>query len=185
MENANHDLPIRNGQGLVMFTVGYWRGDTPDPGFRLAWMPLQPGGPRLHDTLYYTGKQGQERWSKNANEAATFFPHSKYYTSVSGAWLEGPKCWILLYSDATDSAEIKDFKGYLKARNGTQLWDLSEPIPLFDPENNGALGEYIHWSNKDNIHLDVPPLPMDPNRSGQREDKLGGHLQYLRQFQDR
>jgi len=175
VDNANNDLPEREGKGVVMFTVGYWRGHIADPGFRLAWMPLKSGGPRLQDTLYYTGKPGRERWSDNADEVATLFPHSKFYTSLSAAWLDGPRCWILLYSDATpDSGNIEDFKGPVMARISTQLWDWSEPIEIFRPVDGRDYGSYMHWPGRDPINLDVPPLPpWDPDRPGQREDKPG------------
>ncbi len=196
VRNAEHDLPEKEGSGLVMFTEGHWKGFTQDPGFRLAWMPLNSvEGPRLQDTLYYAGPgpDGEKTWSENADEAFTLFKHlPSYYTSVSTAWLDGPKCWILLYSKATDSDHESGLDGYKRpalARISRNLTDWSEPITLFDPAAQGAYGKFMHWPvgshpdghpdsefQGDNLHLEIPPLPIPIDIAHPelgREDKPG------------
>jgi hypothetical protein len=183
VDNANHDLPEREGKGVVMMTRSWWVPNVMESGFRLAWMPLKAiDGPRLQDVLYYTGKPGG--WSPNPSEARMVFPHpSNFYTSLSLTWLDGPKCWILLYSDNTPDSRVEDDPiglkriGPVMARFSTQLWNWSEPIQIFDPrrENAYGAGKYMHFPGHDTINRDVPPLPptLEPGNLTNREDRPG------------
>jgi hypothetical protein len=108
------------------------------------------------------------------------FPHpSNFYTSLSLAWLDGPKCWILLYSDNNPDSKVgqdQERLGPVMARISTQLWDWSEPIKIFDPicENAYGAGKYMHFPGQDTIHRDVPPLPpFEPGSTTSREDRPG------------
>lgn len=174
VDNANHDLPTREGKGVVMITRN-WEMPMFKSGFRLAWLPLNAlEGPRLQDVLYYTGEPG--RWSPNANQAQLLFGHpTNFYTSLSLTWLDGPMCWLLLYADSNpDSKNIDEMKGPVMARISRQLWDWSEPIILFQPTTENAYGKFMHLSPFDTMHLDLPPLPpFVPGSTSQREDKPG------------
>jgi len=169
IRNAEHPgLPPTSAEwGLVMVGFGFVGDANSNYGFRVAWMPLTAEGPRLHDTLYYTG-QG---WSRDAASAKIVATRPRNtYTSVSAAWLEGPRRWILLYSDADDEAPPKTatWCGPVMARIGTSPWDWSDPIELFQPERDGAYGPggFMHKNKAvDHFNPDIPPAqnPADKN----------------------
>jgi hypothetical protein len=133
---------------------------------RIAWIPLHPGQPpRLTDTRYYTGGPGI--WSEHADDAAVILEHDDF-TSVSIAWLDGPKRWICLYSKASPH---KRPDGPAVVRLGTSPWDWSEEVTIFDPVRTDAppaqkpYGVYMHKQGIDSFATDIPPSepPDDPH----------------------
>jgi hypothetical protein len=177
VDNADHNLPGRAGKGVVMITRN-WQMPALGSGFRLAWMPLRRNeGPRLQDMVYYTGVSGQ--WSPDPYKAGMLFPHpSNFYTSISFAWLDGPRRWLLLYSNSNpDSTNLTDLKGPVIARTSPNLFDWSEPTNIFDPDpahNTDAYGKYMHFPGLDSINLTVPPLPpLDPTSPTGRDVSAG------------
>ncbi len=161
VQNGEHPgvFPQDTGTGLVMFGFGYVNYQY-KPGFRLAWMPLNEGGPRLQDIRYYTGSGNREdRWSDDDRRAADIFArldqYAKFYTSISAAWLAGPKRWIVLYSNANDQGS---FGGHAIARIGATPWSFSEEIPIFDPQREQGYTRYMHQPGIDRIHPDIPPM---------------------------
>lgn len=146
--NAEHPgLPATpHRQGLVMFCFGY----SPSVGFRLAWLPLSDtGGPVLREVRYHTGSG----WSADPGAAKLLIGHQRY-TSVSAAWLPGPRRWVLLYSHAND---VDNFTGPVVARFGATPWDLGPEVRVFDPVAAGAYTRYMHKPGADRIHPDIPP----------------------------
>jgi hypothetical protein len=187
VENAKHDLPEREGLGVVMMTRN-WKRDDFEPGFRLAWMPLKASdGPHLEDVLYYTGEP--DRWSPDPLQAKLLFKHpTNFYTSLSLAWLDGPQCWLLLYSEANpDTKNPGDLTRPIVGCISRSLFEWSEPFKIFKPLDAGAygLGNYMHWPQQaallitnppvpDNMHLDIPPLPpFERDSKTIRENKAG------------
>ncbi len=153
VRNADHPHQLPQGiseWGVVLLGFGWVPG--PKPASRIAWLPLHEGqSPRLTDTRYYGGDP--ERWSESPEDAVTVFEHDGF-TSVSIAWLEGPRRWICLYSEAND---VNRFDGPAVARIGTAPWEWSPPVPIFDPHAQGAYGVYMHKVGQDRIHPDLPP----------------------------
>ncbi len=128
VHNADHPgLPNTEGDGVVLFGQG-WNDQLWTDAVHLAWMPLRGSDPpRRDEILYYTGEPGN-LWAPNQDQAVALFELRPQYTSVSAVWLEGPRCFILLYSKAND----KDaFMASLIARIGTTPWDWSYEIELF------------------------------------------------------
>jgi hypothetical protein len=156
VRNVDHPglPPSPHEHGLVMFGFGF----SPVPGIRLAWMPLKtPIAPMLQDILYYTGIAG-DPWSNNYDAAIVILPHANTYTHLSAAWLEGPKRWILLYSNADNNLQNPaNFRRPAVARIGTTLWNWSEEIEIFNPVREQAYGRYMHEIGRDTIYPDIPP----------------------------
>jgi hypothetical protein len=166
VKNADHPyLPQGLAEfGVVLLGFGYEPG--PKPASRLAWMPLREGErPRLEDTRYYTGDSATP-WSDDSRRAAALFEHGAF-TSISLAWLDGPRRWICLYSKANDTNR---FDGPAVGRFGKTLWDWSPEITLFDPHTQEAYGVYMHKvGSGDRIHPDLPPaqdLGAGPEHDG-------------------
>ena len=99
VRNADHPgLPGAEGDGVVLFG---WQSRT--DAVYLAWMPLRGlNPPRREEILYYTGEPGN-LWASDPDEAVELFRLAHQYTSVSAAWLEVPRRFILLYSKANPS----------------------------------------------------------------------------------
>jgi hypothetical protein len=166
VRNAEHPglPPTPHELGLVMFGFGY----ASDPGIRLAWMPLRLGAPpALQDMVYFTGNAARP-WSPSAHEAVVLFPHANTYTHLSTAWLDGPRRWILLYSNANDETGPGGYRLPVVARIGTSLVDWSDEIAIFDPVREQAYGVYMHQVGRDRFHLDIPPSqdPAKPEHDG-------------------
>ncbi len=161
VQNADHPgLPHSpHPQGLVLFGFGF----SANPGIRLAWMPLNaPDDPELQEIQYYTGDTTQP-WSSEADAAAVVLPHTNSYTHLSAAWLDGPKRWILLYSNAYDDLnDPSSFRRPAVARIGTTLWNWSDEIEIFNPVREQAYGAYMHERGRDTINPDIPPR-QDPS----------------------
>jgi hypothetical protein len=91
-------------------------------------------------------------------------PHENTYTHLSAAWLEGPRRWILLYSNAVDDLKNPSkFQLPSVAQIGTTLFNWSEEIEIFNPLREQAYGSYMHKVGIDTIHPDIPPK-QDPNK---------------------
>jgi hypothetical protein len=167
VENARHpELPRTHCRdGVVMLGHGF----SSNPGLRLAWVPLRGGDiPRLQDVRYWTG-DANEPWSDEEARAAVLIPHTNTYTHVSLAWLEGPQCWIVLYSNAYDDLKVPDsFTKPAVARFGRTLLEWSEEVEIFNPQREGAWGRYVHRAGLDRINPDIPPSedPAKPEHDG-------------------
>jgi hypothetical protein len=153
--------------GVVMFGFGY--ASDPDPGIRLAWMPLDPNGaPSVQDVRYWAGGGV---WSNDERQAAVLLRHTNHYSHVSAAWLRDARRWIVLYGTATDETRADpDYRLPAMARIGTSLFPVeswSPEIPIFDPTTMGAYGPggYMHDPNTtDGFNPKVPP-PQPPGEN--------------------
>ena len=167
VQNARHQgLPFTSFEnGLVMFGFFY----APDPGIRLAWMPLKtPQAPMLQDLQYYTGDPTAS-WSTDEQAARPLFPHANTYTHVSAAWLDGPQRWIVLYSHANDETGPEGYRRPVVARIGRTLFDWSDELVIFDPVAQHAYGRYMHQvGSPHHINPDIPPAqdPSKPEHDG-------------------
>ncbi|MCC5668907.1 hypothetical protein LC653_34895 [Nostoc sp. CHAB 5784] len=165
VQNSQHPgLPqTPHEQGLVMYGFFY----SSNPGIRLAWMPLRtPAPPMIQDILYYTGNPAAP-WSPNVDAAVVLFSHTNTYTHLSAAWLEGPKRWILLYSNANDESGSEGYHRPAVARVSSSLWDWSDEIEIFNPNTQGAYGRYMHQVvGTDRIWPDIPPSDPNNNHEG-------------------
>jgi hypothetical protein len=152
VENSAHpNLPSDVGSGLVMIGFDFFE-------FRLAWMPLNSGSkPGFDATRYYHA--AKKKWSETPDGSPGYgiFRHSRpgQYTHVSGAWLAGPGCWIVVYATAWDVT--KQFDGPVVARISKDLVTWSDEISLFDPVRERAYGVYMHMPGQDHINPAVPP----------------------------
>ena len=148
VRNADHPgLPGAEGDGVVLFG---WQSRT--DAVYLAWMPLRGlNPPRREEILYYTGEPGN-LWASDPDEAVELFRLAHQYTSVSAAWLEVPRRFILLYSKANPSDASM---AAIVARIGTTPWNLSDEIELFNPCREHAYGRYMHWPGLDDIDIRV------------------------------
>jgi hypothetical protein len=157
--NSDHPgLPSTRGQGLVILGQGDSKALKTD-AFHLAWIPLTPGSkPSRHDILYYAGTQPNcQRWDANPDCAVSVLAQpTTNYTSVSAAWLEGPRRWILVYATSNDDIDVK---GPIIARFSDDLTSWSDKVELFDPCRDGAYGAdgYMHWPGLDDIPARVAP----------------------------
>ena len=165
VRNADHPyLPQGVAEhGVVLLGFGY----QPRTAFRLAWMPLREGRPpRLEETRYYVGEPAAgsgdpgARWSSDWRRAADLFGHEAY-TSVSLAWLDGPRRWLLLYSNANDVGRPD---GHVVARFGETPWSLGDEVSVFDPAQ--AHGVWIHKEGRDTFNLAPPPAQPPPSHDG-------------------
>jgi hypothetical protein len=164
ISHATHPglFPASVGDGLVLFGHGANAALGGD-AIHLAWIPLRSRlerllaggtGPLLKQARYFTNHlDPAQRWGYTPNEAVALFPRPRY-TSLSAAWLEGPKRWVLLYSKA-DEKEAPT--GSVVARFGTTPWNWSEEVEIFNPCVEGAFGRYMHWPFRDQIRHDDPP----------------------------
>jgi hypothetical protein len=175
----NADIPglpaYETDDGLLLFGHGYDSG-TAD-AVHLAWMPLRTkretrlfggrSGPQIKDIQYRTGDP-EAPWSANAADAAALITLRSGYTSLSAAWLEGPRQWILLYSKANDDLKRQDYKPResVVARIGPTPWDWADTaeIEIFNPCREQAYGSYMHWPGFETIYPDV--LPKMDNKIG-------------------
>jgi hypothetical protein len=99
-------------------------GNSYNDGVHLARMPLDPAaGPLTDRILYYAGHA--DGWTADPSHATALFPAGPG-TSVSVAWLEGPRRWIALTTSAAPS-------GPVVARFGASPWEWSEEIETFRP----------------------------------------------------
>jgi hypothetical protein len=159
VRNTDHQgLPNAEGDGVILFGHGlnkHWPiADEQQwtDAVHLAWMPLRGSDPpRREEILYYTGQPGN-LWASNQQQAVALFRLPRQYTSVSAAWLEGPRRFILLYSKAND---WDTFMAPIVARIGTTPWNLSDEIELFNPCREHAYGKYMHWPGLDDINIRV------------------------------
>jgi hypothetical protein len=148
---------------LVMTAFGF----APHGGFRLARMPLRPGaGPVLRDTRYWAGRDadGNDVWSEDAAAAADLFEHEGY-TSVSTAWLPGPRRWLLLYSDAHDGdPDAFERPPYARIAATPMQWRHAAAVAVFDPQQ--AYGRYMHRPGRHGDDLDVRVPPPNDGHKG-------------------
>jgi hypothetical protein len=171
-------LPSSEGDGLLMFGQG---GHGVPDAVHLAWMPLlsrqealQIGsrpGPQTRDDIQYRTETG---WSTQLADATALFTMASHYTSVSVAWLEGPRRWILLYSKACGDQKLKRYNptGSVMARIGKTPWDWSEEeIEIFNPGREQAYGCYMHWPELGTIYPQVLPTMNNETASA-----YGAHL---------
>ena len=151
LRNADHPgLPSEEGDGVILFGQGY--NNELSDAVCLAWMPLRDSDPpRREEILYYTGEP-DNMWASNQDQAVELFRLPRQYTSVSAAWLEGPRRFILLYSKAND---WNAFVAPIVTRIGTAPWNLSDEIELFNPCRERAYGKYMHWPGLDDIDIRV------------------------------
>jgi hypothetical protein len=174
VDHAKHPglFPMSNGEGLVLF------GHGPDAALgsdavHLGWMPLRPRaqrkvgdgrvGPIFEQARYFNGDPDPGgRWAHLQDQAVALFPRNRY-TSLSAAWLEEPKRWVLLYSKANEQEAPT---GAIVARFGTTPWSLSDEVTLFDPCAERAFGRYMHWPFSDHIRQSDPPGLNDEERPG-------------------
>lgn len=178
VNNTEHSLlpPSPERNGVVMFGQGGHGAST--DAIHLAWMPLnEQGAPVQSGTVqYYTGNV-LAPWSIDSKNAAALPFDVPRYTSVSAAWLAKVGLWIVLYSTAIDdAADFARYRGQIIARFSSDLLKWSAPIPVFDPDREGAYGKYMHWPGSgDTMDKDIPPLPppIDPIDPTRREDKPG------------
>ena len=153
VRNADHPgLPNVQGDGVILFG---WR-HMPNAVY-LAWMSLRGSGPpRREEVLYYTGEPGN-LWASNQDRAVELFrfPTTTTYTSISTAWLEGPRRFIMLYSRAYPERPpvASLFVAPIVARIGTTPWNWSDEIELFNPCRERAYGKYMHWPGLDDIDI--------------------------------
>jgi len=156
VRNAEHPyLPSALGDGVLLFGQGL-NVDYQTDAVHLAWMPLQerwvggrtlPGSPDRNATRYFTGNPASP-WSELPDDAQPLFCLRSQYTSLSAAWLPGPRRWILLYSTSNDS----DAPGApTMARIGLAPWSWSGEIDVFNPRRERAYGHYMHWPGEDSI----------------------------------
>jgi hypothetical protein len=163
VHNADHPgLPNAEGDGVVLFGQGF-NSKLRTDAVHLAWMPLRDSAPpRREEILYYTGESGN-LWAPNQDQAVALFELRSQYTSVSAAWLEGPRLFILLYSKANN---WDAFMASMVARIGTTPWNWSAEIELFNPCREHAYGKYMHWSGLDDINIRVvSPIDDAPARA--------------------
>ena len=157
VSNAEHPgLPRSTGDGLIVFGHGADAVLGTD-AVHLAWMPLREGvrsGPVFEGVQYFTDDPDPaRRWSPNQDDAVALFRRPRY-TSVSAAWLEGPRRWVVLYSKAN---EAEAPTGAVVAHFGPTPWDWSDEVELFNPCVEGAFTKYMHWPWRDDIRKHDPP----------------------------
>jgi len=150
-------FPGLTGTGLVMFGHGH-NVILGDDAIHLAWSPL-PANPGIAplSIAYYTGDPAQP-WSPNPNKAAPLVPRHGY-TSVSAAWLPGPRRWILVYGTAKPVENGGPTDGPVMARLGRTPFELAHvpDIDIFNPAREHPYGSYMHQPGLDRIHPEVPP----------------------------
>jgi hypothetical protein len=156
-------FPGSTGSGLVMFGHGYnvlLGGDA----IHLAWSPLAatPDRPPL-SMLYYTGKRHGVLWSTDPNDAGHLLRRDGY-TSVSAAWLRGPRRWILIYGTAKHIENGGPVGGPVLARLGRTPFELATApdIEIFHPGREHAYGYYMHQPGLDDINPQSPPHQAPP-----------------------
>jgi hypothetical protein len=156
-------LPANTGDGLVMLGQG-----GPANSVHLAWMPLVPGkDPDISQAQYFCDRKCPDptrRWSTDQTKAVTLFS-TIGYTSMSLAWLPGPRVWLLLYSLASpgkagDATDPHNPNGPVVARVGKTPWSWSDEIIIFDPLREYALGKFMHRPGCDSLirKPDTPPV---------------------------
>jgi hypothetical protein len=132
----NSDFPglpsSPSGDGVLI--LGYGWSD-----FYLAWLPLGGSGPRIQDTLYYSGPGpgGKITWDRNVDNSVGLFgvPSLADPNHISMAWLEGPRRWIVLYGRPAEG----DQNGFVVARIGMTPWTWSPEIPIISPSRASDL----------------------------------------------
>ncbi len=159
VENADFPgmFPESAGVGLVMFGHGH-NVILGKDAVHLAWSPLAVSpaiGPL--SMVYYTGDPSQP-WSPEPNKAVPLVERHGY-TSLSAAWLPGPRRWILVYGTANPVAQGGPVAGPVMARLGRTPFDLARvpDIDIFNPARERPYGEYMHQPGLDRIHPEVPP----------------------------
>ena len=164
-------LPSSEGDGVLMFGQG--RDSPQADAVHLAWVPLRTrrealllggrAGPQWDKIQYRARRPANQRrpkpWSSNAKDATQLFNVRLGYTSLSAAWLAGPKRWILLYSRANNDRHREDYAptASVVARIGTTPWDWSDEIEIFNPCREQAYGCYMHWPGLETIPSDIEP----------------------------
>jgi hypothetical protein len=139
-------LPVsQSGDGLVI--LGYGWDD-----FYLAWMPLGSSSPKLQETLYlgpstikFLGHHGVGRapvWYPSVEKARGLFGTSLLADPdhISMAWLDGPQCWILLYSRGYGDG-VPGPHGVVVARIGETPWSWGQEILIASRALTGELYE--------------------------------------------
>jgi hypothetical protein len=173
VRNGDHPgLPESEGEGVVMLGQGN------DAAVHLAWMRIDAGGGLLPASVrYYTGDPSRP-WSApegdvrsalgHEGEAARLFVPNPGYTSVSAAWLPGPRRWVVLYSKAAPSppAGMHSATGAVVARFGASPWSWSDEVEVFCPCREDAYGRFMHWSGLDDLNRRVPPVWDGDDRPG-------------------
>ena len=155
------ELPQGSERGVVLFGLGKSVANNSD-AVHLAYLPLTTERrPRRDDILYCAGhaRLGSGlRWKPNEPDSAVplFVLERSQYTSLSAAWLSGPKLWILVYGKGNDDDSIK---APIVARFAKTLFQWSNEVELFNPCRDGAYGSdgYAHWPGIDDIPRRVPP----------------------------
>lgn len=135
-------LPANHGDGLVMIA----HGGIPE-GFFLAWMPLERGKePDKKRLLFYAGMlEGVIQWTPDETMAVPVFERpARGYTAVSLAWLECPGRFIVTYVNRWRQDEAKM---PIVARLSRDLFQWSNEVTLFDPVEDEALKESLHWTD--------------------------------------
>jgi Alpha-L-arabinofuranosidase B (ABFB) domain len=179
VKNALHPrLPSQEGEGLILLAGG------DRDAVHLAWMKLDPArGPLLSTVRYYTGNP-EDPWSPSSGldedtartdparaleheeEAKTVVGLPPYFSSVSAAWLEDAKRWVLLYSTAVFEPHNPDLQRPtlpIVARFGANPWSWSNEVEVFNPCRDLAFGHFIHWPGLDDIDSRVPPR-LNPDK---------------------
>lgn len=146
--------------GLIMLGQGY---DYPNPaGVILAWMPLRPNqDPRPSEMRFYRTFDANyrpipdpaNRWTDNAAYAESLFTfrypgddHDQVtWSSISLGRIRSTGRWIMLYQKTGADFENKDpslrHDGiYARISTGTNPWDWSAPVTIFDPDRERAWG---------------------------------------------
>jgi hypothetical protein len=149
VDNRDHDdLPSTDGEGVVLIAGGAG-ASPPSTAVRVAWMPAPCVAEPCHATMYLTDDP-IERWKRGADNAAVQFTRP-FWTSMSAAWLEGPRRWLVLYAGAADEYDSHSAVFARIAPRVTGLQSADE-ITVFDPQREGAWDRYIYAGD--------PPHPL-------------------------
>jgi hypothetical protein len=155
-------FPSSTDAGVVLFGQGH-NTRLGDDAIHLAWSPLaaNPGlGPL--SLSYYTGDSANP-FSANPNDALPLLRRHEY-TSVSAAWLPGPRRWILIYGTANPRPKGGPVSGPVMARLAHTPFEFSSvaDLEIFHPDREGAWGNYMHQPGLDRINPDLPPQQPPP-----------------------
>ncbi len=144
-------LPSSSGDGLLMWGVYFTT-------VYLAWMPLQPGVNPPTGIQFYTGNG---TWSTTQSQAVPVCS-TIGITQISVTYLTGPQKWLMMYTRASTSLPHES----VVCRIGTNPWTWSDEIALFNPDREGAWGQYMHLPGSDTLYQDPPVLDSSGNTPG-------------------
>ncbi len=137
-------LPSNKGDGLIIFGHG---GNVKEAsnGVHLAWMPLQKGTmPHNKEDIRYYSKNMKPPWTNDEKDATLFFK-TEDWSSISVGRIPATGKWILLNQTCGGRGFPSSYNGPIVCRIADTPWGIadSNPINIFDPVRDHALGNYM------------------------------------------